>query len=67
MKLLRVFLFVFVMQSTWVWSQLPVESNQKPKLTLPPPEKKGPSLLQLETKKGFFSEDFFNPKIEFKD
>jgi len=67
MKLLRVFLFVFVMQSTWVWSQLPVESNQKPKLTLPPPEKKGPSLLQLEAKKGFLSEDFFTPKIEFKD
>lgn len=67
MKLLRIILFIFVLQSTWVWGQFPVESNQKPKFTLPPPENNSPSLLQPEPKKGFLSEDFFNPSIEFKD
>lgn len=44
-----------------------VESNDPPKIVIPPPENKGPSLLQPKKKKSFLSEDYFNPKIEFKD
>ena len=43
------------------------ESKESIKLLVPPPEKKSPSLLAPSPQKQFLSEDFFNPKIEFKD
>ena len=47
--------------------QIVGESNESIKLLVPPPEKKSPSLLAPSPQKQFLSEDFFNPKIEFKD
>jgi hypothetical protein len=44
------------------------ESKETIKLLSPPPtEKKGPSLIAPKKQKQFLSEDFFNPKLEFKD
>jgi hypothetical protein len=47
--------------------QIVRESKESIKLLVPPPEKKSPSLLAPSPQKQFLSEDFFNPKIEFKD
>ena len=47
--------------------QIVGESKETPKLLLPPPENKAPSLLAPKKQKQFLSEDFFNPKLEFKD
>jgi hypothetical protein len=47
--------------------QIVRESKESIKLLVPPPEKKNPSLLAPSPQKQFLSEDFFNPKIEFKD
>jgi hypothetical protein len=47
--------------------QIVRESKESIKLLVPPPEKKSPSLLAPSQQKQFLSEDFFNPKIEFKD
>ena len=47
--------------------QIVRESKESIKLLVPPPEKKSPSLLDPSPQKQFLSEDFFNPKIEFKD
>ena len=48
-------------------AQLGVETSKSPKVVIPPPENKGPSLLKPKEEKQFLSEDFFNPEIEFKD
>lgn len=45
--------------------QIVRESNESIKLQAP--EKNSPSLLNPKPQKQFLSEDFFNPKIEFKD
>ena len=50
-----------------VRGQIIRESKESTKLLLPPPENKSPSLLAPKTQKQFLSEDFFNPKIDFKD
>ena len=47
--------------------QIVRESKESIKLLVSPPEKKSPSLLAPSPQKQFLSEDFFNPKIEFKD
>lgn len=47
--------------------QIVRESKESIKLLVPPPEKKSRSLLAPSPQKQFLSEDFFNPKIEFKD
>jgi hypothetical protein len=47
--------------------QIAGESKETPKLLLPPPENNAPSLLAPKKEKQFLSEDFFNPKLEFKD
>ena len=62
-----VFIVIFSLPIHLVWGQLPVETSKKPKIVIPPPEYKGPSLLQPKERKKFLSEDFFNPTIEFKD
>lgn len=62
-----VFTAMFCLPFSRVSGQLPNETTNKPKVIIPPPEKKGPSLLQPKEKKAFLSEDFFNPTIEFKD
>jgi hypothetical protein len=48
-------------------AQIVGESKEPTQLILPPPEKKGPSLLSPKKEKQFLSEDYFNPTIEFKD
>ena len=40
--------------------QIVGESKETPKLLIPPPEKKAPSLLAPKKQKQFLSEDFFN-------
>tara|TARA_A100001011_G_scaffold165928_1_gene174579 strand:- start:279 stop:947 length:669 start_codon:yes stop_codon:yes gene_type:complete len=50
-----------------LYGQIVRESNESIKLQAPPPEKNSPSLLTPKPQKQFLSEDFFNPKIEFKD
>ena len=50
-----------------LFGQIVRESNESIKLQAPPPEKNSPSLLSPKPQKQFLSEDFFNPKIEFKD
>ena len=62
-----VLIVMFCLPFTRVLAQLPNETTNKPKFVIPPPENKGPSLLQPKEKKAFLSEDFFNPTIEFKD
>ena len=62
-----VLIVMFCLPFTRVLAQLPNETTNKPKVVIPPPENKGPSLLQPKEKKAFLSEDFFNPAIEFKD
>lgn len=62
-----VLIVMFCLPFTRVLAQLPNETTNKPKVVIPPPENKGPSLLQPKEKKAFLSEDFFNPTIEFKD
>lgn len=62
-----VLIAMFCLPFTRVLAQLPNETTNKPKVVIPPPENKGPSLLQPKEKKAFLSEDFFNPTIEFKD
>jgi hypothetical protein len=64
-RLVFIALFSFSFHS--VWGQVPIETTKKPKVVIPPPENKGPSLLAPKEKKAFLSEDFFNPTIEFKD
>ena len=48
-------------------AQIVGEYKEPTQLILPPPEKKGPSLLSPKKEKQFLSEDYFNPTIEFKD
>ena len=48
-------------------AQIVGESKEPTQLILPPPEKKGPSLLSPKKEKQFLSEDYFNPTIEFID
>ncbi len=48
-------------------AQIVGESKEPTQLILPPPEKKGPSLLSPKKEKQFLSEDYFKPTIEFKD
>ncbi|MGB1114061.1 MAG: hypothetical protein ACPG14_04620 [Flavobacteriaceae bacterium] len=43
------------------------ESKKTTKLQYPKPEAERPSLLTPKKQKQFLSEDFFNPKLEFKD
>lgn len=62
-----VLIVMFCLPFSRVLAQLPIETTNKPKVVIPPPENKGPSLLQPKEKKAFLSEDFFNPAIEFKD
>ena len=62
-----VFIALFFLPFRLIWGQIPVETIKKPKIVIPPPENKGPSLLKPKDKKEFLSEDFFNPSIEFKD
>ena len=62
-----VLIVMFCLPFSRVMAQLPNETTNKPKVVIPPPENKGPSLLQPKEKKAFLSEDFFNPAIEFKD
>jgi len=50
-----------------LFGQIVRESNESIKFQAPPPEKNSPSLLSPKPQKQFLSEDFFNPKIEFKD
>jgi hypothetical protein len=47
--------------------QIVGETNESSIILAPPPENNSPSLLAPKTQKEFLSEDFFNPKIEFKD
>jgi hypothetical protein len=61
------FFSVLAIFSQSIWGQFVVDSKKAPKVVIPPPENKGPSLLQPQEKKAFLSEDFFNPSIEFKD
>ena len=61
------FFSVLAIYSQSIWGQLVVDSKKAPKVVIPPPENKGPSLLLPKKKKAFLSEDFFNPSIEFKD
>ena len=51
----------------FIQAQIVGESKEPTQLILPPPEKKGPSLLSPKKEKQFLSEDYFNPTIEFKD
>ena len=62
-----VFIVFFFLPFGRIWGQTSVETSEKPKTVIPPPENKGPSLLQPKQKKEFLSEDFFNPTLEFKD
>jgi hypothetical protein len=62
-----VFIVFFFLPFGRIWGQTSVETSEKPKIVIPPPENKGPSLLQPKQKKEFLSEDFFNPTLEFKD
>lgn len=50
-----------------LWGQVAGESKKSTKLQFPQAEKQRPSLLTPKKQKQFLSEDFFNPKIEFKD
>ena len=47
--------------------QIVGEYKETPKLLIPRPENKAPSLLAPKKQKQFHSADFFNPKLEFKD
>lgn len=61
-------LICFTMLGTYfLQAQIVGESKEPTQLILPPPEKKGPSLLSPKKEKQFLSEDYFNPTIEFKD
>lgn len=43
------------------------ESNESTILLAPPPKNNNPNLFAPKQQKEFLSEDFFNPKLEFKD
>ena len=62
-----ILIVLFCLPFSRVLAQLPNETTNKPKVVIPPPENKGPSLLQPKKEKAFLSEDFFNPTIKFKD
>ena len=64
--ILSVFSFLVLGINT-LRGQIVRESNESIKFQAPPPEKNSPSLLSPKPQKQFLSEDFFNPKIEFKD
>ena len=63
--ILSVFSFLVLGINT-LRGQIVRESNESIILQAPP-EKNSPSLLSPKPQKQFLSEDFFNPKIEFKD
>ena len=51
-----VLIVMFCLPFSRVLAQLPNETTNKPKVVIPPPENKGPSLLQPKEKKAFLSE-----------
>jgi len=68
MRNLISYTFCFLLLGLKILSgQIVRESKETTKLLAPPPENDKPSLLAPKPQKQFLSEDFFNPKIEFKD
>jgi hypothetical protein len=57
----------FTLGVSFLLGQIVGETNESSIILAPPPENNSPSLLAPKTQKEFLSEDFFNPKIEFKD
>ena len=57
----------FTLGVSFLFGQIVGETNESSIILAPPPENNSPSLLAPKTQKEFLSEDFFNPKIEFKD
>ena len=66
-KLIVHLILILVLGINSLSGQIVGESKETTKLILPPPENKAPSLLSPKKQKQFLSEDFFNPKLEFKD
>ena len=65
-KLILHLILILVLGISSLSGQIIGESKETTKLLLPPPENKSPSLLSPKKQKQFLSEDFFNPKLEFK-
>jgi hypothetical protein len=57
----------FTLGVSFLLGQIVGETNESSIILAPPPENNSPSLFAPKTQKEFLSEDFFNPKIEFKD
>ena len=66
-KLILHLILILVLGISSLSGQIIGESKETTKLLLPPPENKAPSLLSPKKQKQCLSEDFFNPKLEFKD
>ena len=57
----------FALGMSFLLGQIAGESTKSSILLAPPPENNSPSLLAPKPQREFLSEDFFKPKIEFKD
>ena len=66
-KLIVHLILILILGINSLSGQIIGESKETTKLLLSPPENNAPSLLSPKKQKQFLSEDFFNPKFEFKD